>query len=185
MSSSQKKKKKKKDKLGKKFGFVRFSRVGDEEKMLEDLNKIWIGSFIIRAYKPRFDRPMEGRSGENRKRMAGGCERVMTEIRRDASMRREGVKFSEILSRKDKAAARGGKVRELEIEGEDSFTFQSTVDESSWLREALTGWLKREFSWREHGEELKAECAMKLKLTYMGNNFVLIQSEKGGRLKMW
>lgn len=37
----------KKAKLGKRFGFVRFSDGGDEEEILEKLNKIWVGSYII------------------------------------------------------------------------------------------------------------------------------------------
>lgn len=46
----------KKDKMGYRLGFVRFRRSGDEDCMIEKLNKIWIESFIIRAWKPRFER---------------------------------------------------------------------------------------------------------------------------------
>ncbi|KAL8508279.1 hypothetical protein ACS0TY_018752 [Phlomoides rotata] len=43
-------------KRGKPFGFVRFENDGDEEKLLEDLNNVWIGSYKIRAFFPRYGR---------------------------------------------------------------------------------------------------------------------------------
>lgn len=46
----------KKDKNGRKFGFVRFYGVGKEGEILDKLNKMWIGSHIIRANLPRFER---------------------------------------------------------------------------------------------------------------------------------
>lgn len=48
----------KQDKEGNRFGFVRFSgdQDFDEEKVLSMLNNIWIGSYNIRAYLPKFER---------------------------------------------------------------------------------------------------------------------------------
>lgn len=55
----------KKDKWGSRFGFVRFQRTAGDDILLDRLNRIWIGSFIIRASKPRFERSLElrGRGG--------------------------------------------------------------------------------------------------------------------------
>lgn len=58
-----------------------------------------------------------------------------------------------------------------------SVQFQSKEGESAWLKGAITGCMKGQFSWAEHGEEIRAECAGKLKITYMGSNLILIQSE--------
>lgn len=44
------------DKRGGRFGFVRISKGGSELEMLDNLNKIWIGSYRIRAFLPRFSR---------------------------------------------------------------------------------------------------------------------------------
>lgn len=51
----------KRDKLGNRFGFVRFQRADGEDRILESLNQVWIGSYIIRAYIPKFERNVEGR----------------------------------------------------------------------------------------------------------------------------
>lgn len=57
-------------------------------------------------------------------------------------------------------------------------TFQTLDSENEWLKGAVTGYLKDQFSWEEHGEELHEECAGKLRLTNMGSNLILIQNEK-------
>ncbi|KAL8494694.1 hypothetical protein ACS0TY_025504 [Phlomoides rotata] len=48
----------KRDKQGKPFGFVRFAErsLKEEEQILSELNKLWIGSYKIRASLPRFNR---------------------------------------------------------------------------------------------------------------------------------
>lgn len=53
----------KRDNEGKLFGFVRFEGKIDEECVLRDLNNIWIGSYKMRAFCPRFGR---GSSSKNR-----------------------------------------------------------------------------------------------------------------------
>ncbi|KAL8505203.1 hypothetical protein ACS0TY_016430 [Phlomoides rotata] len=46
------------DKQGKPFGFVRFAgrSLKEEDQLLSELNKLWIGSYKIRASIPRFNR---------------------------------------------------------------------------------------------------------------------------------
>lgn len=46
----------KRDKAGNRFGFVRFCREGKEGEILVKLNKVWIDSYIIRAFLPRYER---------------------------------------------------------------------------------------------------------------------------------
>lgn len=41
------------------------------------------------------------------------------------------------------------------------------------------GLLKLEFSWEEDNEEIQGECGVKLKLTFMGDNVILIQNNSG------
>lgn len=45
----------KRDKAGKRFGFVRFRKGEGADRILEQLNNVWIGSYIIRAFEPKFD----------------------------------------------------------------------------------------------------------------------------------
>lgn len=44
----------KKDKQGKNFSFIRFEKGSDEEMLLGKMNRVWIGSYIIRASRPCF-----------------------------------------------------------------------------------------------------------------------------------
>lgn len=55
--------------------------------------------------------------------------------------------------------------------------FQSVGSEREWLKGALTGCLKEQYYWEEYGEEIREECAEKLKITNLGSNLVLMQSE--------
>lgn len=59
----------KKDKTGKRFGFVRFASKGKRSERLEKLNNIWIDSFVIRAYIPRFERSMVRDGGRVEKKI--------------------------------------------------------------------------------------------------------------------
>lgn len=47
---------KKLDKAGKPFGFVRFADYYDEDDILRALNNVWIESYKIRAFPPKYDR---------------------------------------------------------------------------------------------------------------------------------
>lgn len=46
----------KRDKLGKPFGFVRFPEEYNTEQFLEVLNNIWIESYKLRVFFPKFER---------------------------------------------------------------------------------------------------------------------------------
>lgn len=58
----------KKDKCGNRFGFVRFVKDGEGSRLLEKLNHIWIDSYVIRAFIPRFERPKAVNGVERRRR---------------------------------------------------------------------------------------------------------------------
>lgn len=44
---------------GKRFGLVRFSEKDEVERILKNLNQVWIGSHILRAFLPKFSRAPE------------------------------------------------------------------------------------------------------------------------------
>ncbi|GKB46478.1 RNA-directed DNA polymerase, eukaryota [Tanacetum coccineum] len=43
-------------KICKRFGFVRFIKVENQQKLLEDINQIWIGSYKLFASMARFEK---------------------------------------------------------------------------------------------------------------------------------
>lgn len=68
----------KRDRNGNRFGFVRFISRGDTCRILEDLNRIWIGSYAIRAFVPRFEIKHEARVSQKAGGKVVGREMVQT-----------------------------------------------------------------------------------------------------------
>lgn len=149
----------KRDKAGKLFRFVRFSDIGKEMEVLEALNDIWIGSFKMRAFIPKFNRP-PALEVENHKEVQ--------EIR-NMSIRKIRTTFAEAVSG-PKNAGNGGKQKGAEI------LFQSLEEENGWLKNCYSGFMKRKFLWEDHAEEIQSECGNMLNIRSMGGNLILIQS---------
>ncbi|XP_057803176.1 uncharacterized protein LOC131018474 [Salvia miltiorrhiza] len=156
----------KRDKKGKPFGFVRFEDVEDRDGLLEQLNKLWIGSYKIRVFKPRFEREVkiQGSKGKGFKADAGRKTEKTKVVH--AAKRMMGVSFKEVLT--------GSK--EGESGPSDLLQFKTSDEETRWLDGAFTGFIKDEFLWEEINEEINSEIAGKLKVTTMGGNLVLIRS---------
>ncbi|KAL6583818.1 hypothetical protein OROMI_003107 [Orobanche minor] len=167
---------KKRDKLGFRFGFVRLSNGGSTEEMLVRLNRIWIGTYVIRAFIPKHERGAGRVVRETRENLVGGGgspRRIRLDIN-SGGWRSKDVSFADILKRKQD----GKGVQEGEEDGEEGgFVFLSAEDDKKWLEGAVTGHLKDSFSWEKSGEELQSECSGSLKITSMGNNLLLIQTE--------
>lgn len=82
----------KRDKQGKKFGFVRFKGRVDKEEVLQKLNKVWVGTYIIKAFLPRFSRLLL-RKKEPQQRIMASSSNLPTGYGR----RVDGVSFSDAL----------------------------------------------------------------------------------------
>lgn len=128
----------KRDKQGKKFSFVRFKGRVDKEEVLQKLNKVWVGTYIIKAFLPRFSRPSL-RKEETQQRIMASSSILPTGYGR----RVDGVSFSDAqLGERGKNVYRGE--RECEEWGA-LLTFHSKDAKGSWLRGAITRKLKEEF----------------------------------------
>lgn len=129
----------KRDKLGNKFGFVRFLGKVRAKEVLEKLNKVWIGSHIIRAYLPRFDRGEAGekerRKGEVGRRDTGAS---LVDPRKFGE-RASGISYSEILTAQGRIKWQEDRVEKRKGEGGAGLTFQSSEEESKWLKDAFMG----------------------------------------------
>lgn len=85
----------KRDRSGKRFGFVRFKGVEGCMERLEKLNKIWVDSFVIRAFIPRFTRLMGDRRNEEKQlRRREVLEQTRGVVSRKAE---EGTSFAMVL----------------------------------------------------------------------------------------
>lgn len=138
----------KRDKIGKPFGFVRFPEDHNTSSILEDLNNIWIDSYKLRVFIPKFERRnLQKASSQNHKPFeVGRNERVMGKSFVEAST---GI-------RKE--------IEPLASNEDNTLFFHTWVDEREWLKDCLVGMLKTGFSWSAYKEELQEEC---------GNRWVL------------
>lgn len=146
---------------------------------MEKLNKVWIGVYIIRAYLPRFQRV------EARKR--GVWSRLGEQARtRDghhvlpSNGRRTGDNFYlSMLTGKNAPTPKEAKVTKGSDNGngmDHILSFQSSEEGIGWIRGAFIGELKKEFPWREYGEEIQKESGSSLKISHVGDKMVLLQS---------
>ncbi|XP_057779726.1 uncharacterized protein LOC130998315 [Salvia miltiorrhiza] len=162
----------KRDLKGKPFDFFRFEGVSDPEELLADLNQLWIGSYKIRVYKPRFNRASDVVWGGRTDKENDIPSANKMNVGISAGTRKAGVSFREALLGENED--RG------ENCGEDIFDeqliFQPMVDEVEWLQDAFTGYLKTDFVWEEVKDEINCECAGRIKVTTLGSNMVLVQS---------
>lgn len=149
---------KKKDKTGNLFGFVRFSKTVDEEFLLERLNNVWFGSYMLRAFHPRYER----------EQITQTKKQEPTKIPINSGLREENRTYANAVF-----GFSNEKINE-EVEKTD-IQFETTIEDREWILDCFTSFLKRKFSWEEHAEELVSECGSVLKLRSMGENLVLIQ----------
>lgn len=168
---------KKIDKKGKAFGFVRFEGLNEEETLLEKLNGIWIGSFKIRAFVPRFKRERGQKIVTEEK--AQEYRQVITQ----KSLRKADISFVDVVEGnlenrgKDSSQNQEDGWRNVKVE------FNTETGEREWLENCFTGHLKSGFSWKEHGEEIQGECGNRLTITPLGGKLLLIRTNSEEPIK--
>lgn len=149
---------KKLDKVGKPFGFVRFADYLDEDELLKALNNVWIESYKIRAFYPKYDR-------EN---PAIDKKEKVPVIRKD-NLRVDEKSYACIVEEKEND---NGKHITAPEKSQSILTFKTTREETKWLDECITGMLRSKFSWEEYGEELQEECGNFFNIRYMGEDIL-------------
>ncbi|KAL6571982.1 hypothetical protein OROMI_012940 [Orobanche minor] len=150
---------KKKDKRGKPFGFVRFPAQYDEREVLVRLNNIWIDSYKLRAYIPKFDR------------------RVMVRPQEAVVKRHFVAPETRVLKvGKSFAEATSGTEEVLKPRVEGTIQYNSGAGEKEWARACYVGLLRRNVSWAVNGEEIQGECGSLIKLRFLGDDVVLLEN---------
>lgn len=157
----------KRDQTGSLFGFVRFPKDYHAEVILEKLNNIWIKSFKLRAWVPRFRRepiPQKLLRASQRNAFPEGY-----------GMRIGNKSFVDTAKGKPALQEEEGKVFTWD-KNQEIISFKTKDEDKKWLEECYSGYLKPSFSWEDHGEELLSESSGILYLRPMGGNLILIQS---------
>ncbi|KAL8531214.1 hypothetical protein ACS0TY_008006 [Phlomoides rotata] len=143
----------KRDRTGKPFRFVRLlaRHIRSTEVTLEKLNRLWIDSYKLCVYMPRFERALMPNNNK-------------TQIR-NRFMANLGVRSLE-KTYKNAISKSGPKIQgdtykessQSKVQKDESFTFAPTVEEKSWLKNCWMGLLKNDFSWEDNREEIQGEC---------------------------
>ncbi|KAL8504197.1 hypothetical protein ACS0TY_022799 [Phlomoides rotata] len=173
---------KKRDKREMHFGFVRFldRATIDKEKLMEDLNNLWIGSYKIRVNPPRFKREQT--------RTASVQHNVFEANR---NLRIPEVSFRDVIGKKSYEgpsqgvhANKGGVDYPRGITVKTKvFKFKATKEDKQWLEGCFIGLIKEDFSWESYGEETRSESGKSLTLRYMGDNVVIINHSEEKDMK--
>ncbi|KAL8475214.1 hypothetical protein ACS0TY_031578 [Phlomoides rotata] len=126
--------------------------VAEEVKLLEDLNNMWIGSYKIRAFLPRYGR----KSPEIKSFEAHRNVRVPT------------ISYAEVTA------------VTLKTNGETTVSIpRAETEDKAWLKECITGTLKKNFSWEEYQDEIQTKGGGSLLLRSLGEDVFLIQNLTG------
>lgn len=162
----------KRDVLGKRFGFVRMNleREEEEELMLEKMNSLWMGSYKLRVFIPRFER----RLAQKEFRKPQHVSAVHVEV---------GRSFLDVVN--GTAPICKNKISTIQ-----KATFIPTEEEKEWLDDAQVGLLKKEFPWDDFCRDIKKEGEPHVHVKFMGEELVLIlnannDSASKGELQDW
>lgn len=175
------------DMRGKRFGFVRFpeTQTSDMDKMLRALNSLWIGSYKIQVYLPKFRRPQMYTKSQ-----------AVSSFEAGKGKRLPGVSYREVVSKEP--GTLGGPNLRVEMASEEKhkrpcqddpepkmekvrgglseISFETREEEKEWLKSCLVGLLRKDFLWEEIVDEIQGEWGTRVKLIYVGDNVVLIQN---------
>lgn len=142
------------------FGFVRFPKRYEENELFDNLNKIWIGSFKLRIFFPRFKREQKNKTEFQKQKI------IKLPIKN--GFVEENRSFTDAINeiRKERGQE---EVDNVELQ------YQSVAEDKVLLDGCYVGFLKSEFTWEEHSSELLSECGGSLILRSMGGNLILFQ----------
>lgn len=156
----------KRDREGKLSSFVRFNKEVEEKKLLENLNGIWIGSYKIRAFIPRFKREKVFKM--SRSEFPGLSKETVDKVEHKIIIVGDQT-FAEMVQNTERSSKKG-ELKEVEV------NFESAECDREWVKKCYTGFLKKEFPWEDHAEELLGECGGNMSLKSIGGNLILLQS---------
>lgn len=122
---------------------------------MERLNEIWLGSFKLRVFLPKYERSQWDRDVIKPKPYLFNAQsgiRLTNKSYKDIT----APKPIMVDSKEDK---QGGDLKMRQggsHEGETHITFEPKEEEYSWLSKCWVGILKPDFTWEEDGEELQS-----------------------------
>ncbi|GKB32952.1 ALP1-like protein [Tanacetum coccineum] len=113
-------------KSGRRFGFVRFIKNPDQANLLEDLNKIWIGSYHLFASIARFDRKQNSQPNQSHQKQSNNTKPHETG---HASHTTGGRSYASVLNGKEgtqKPVLAGPITKNITLENSDLLELSDT-----------------------------------------------------------
>ncbi|KAK2434439.1 zinc finger CCCH domain-containing protein [Trifolium repens] len=166
------------DKWGRRFGFVKFLEVRDEESLNRRLQEVWFNTFKLRVNRSRFHRNEERRKEDNHLQQPNQV-KLVTRREGEGSIQ-QGRSFRTAL-----LEAKGGSSEMVEAEGGEEDVLQVEVDERILqdLKMSFVGVLALQVDVRKIRTTLYMEGLPHIVVTDMGRNNVLLFSPRKGELE--
>lgn len=160
---------KKRDKLGKKYGFVKFKDVNNVKVLEKQLDSIWIGSYRLIVNLAKFDRrqekvsPTVPRLGPHFSLQGGNCVRNGSSYANVVSVGKEGTK--------------GTNYKALNAQEKDEWkglTFNVPEEDMGWLEGTFVGEAHDVESSLHMQDNIHSEGIFSINAVPLGGNFVLL-----------
>ncbi|GJS45824.1 nucleotide-binding alpha-beta plait domain-containing protein [Tanacetum coccineum] len=168
-------------KAGKRFGFVRFIKVFDVERLVNNLCTVWVGRHKLHANLPRFQRePLNNHSnshndngvkrGNSGDAHNGGKKPVYNDVNSDSGLHGYANSYMHVVKR-------GTQPQNVVEESKPAIVLDETCLNQEDFSNSLTGKVKEFSSLANLKMVLDNEGFHNIKLKYMGGYWVIIEFE--------
>jgi len=169
---------------GRRYDFVRFYPVPNEAKLEKKLDQIYIGNLKLHVNFPKYRRaevevqkgkPSTSRHVASRARSSKGKMKEKEVWRGYRTVRKEEIQkpkqsYAEIVCKHSKGRWTGP-------------AFEIISNTPAWLASSAVGWMSSAMSFDTLNEEFVKGGMSRIKLTFMGDNLVLLMPKDGDRME--
>ncbi|KAL8512987.1 hypothetical protein ACS0TY_019232 [Phlomoides rotata] len=165
------------NKVGRRFGFVRFGSHVNRALVQKELNDIWFGSYKLRANVARFNRSREGNDLSKQQQEATPPRVIPPCGYGDRS-------FAEVVNGGNRDLLLNKSVSTQYNKKWDGMRFESSEKDRSYLKQSFLGFLKEDCLWIDIGTRIQGKGEGMFAVKYLGGSLVLIHPTKPERIKI-
>ncbi|KAL8543949.1 hypothetical protein ACS0TY_004482 [Phlomoides rotata] len=165
------------DKVGRRFGFVRFGSHVNRVVVQKELNDIWFGSYKLRANVARFNRSREGKDHSNQQKEATPPSYIPPCGYGDRS-------FVEVVSGGIRDSWLSKSVSPQYNQNMGGMSYESSEEDRRYLKQSFLGFLKEDFLWIDIGSKIQEKGEGLVAVKYLGGSLVLLHPIKPEMIKI-
>ncbi|MCH84933.1 RNA recognition motif, partial [Trifolium medium] len=169
---------KKLDKQGRRFGFVKFREVRDEEELLSWISDIWLGTYKLRVNRTRFRRDEVQKKKQQVIQQPQRGEETKVQLES-----RQGRSFMEALSTPKGAEGMQVKPKSVVVSEDVAWEVEVEEDKIALLRGAYVGILLENVEVHQLQQHFLMDGYHNIKITILGHRKVLLSSSKEDEVK--